>query len=395
MHAEENESKDTHIMLKEEEEEEAEIADFEFIAHGLEVGTNPSAPPAPTTKPKARGKRGGGRSNVLTCEGRAGYRRILDIEDCAMHGYIMVAEYIATKDLFKCVLGMGDTDKGYKNEQKVVHKGDAVTIVCSPVYKKYADSHEPGSAEIEFARPIKRTRQRRRKRKGVGADGSCSGGEAGGVSKEGKAVEREVAKEGGEEPVKDVCVKEEEEEEEEKGCEKEVMVKKEEEEEQRSSNSNNISTSENGKQSQSTGKRVKRHIFVPKRVGKETPEMSLARKNEIEESSVWFTVQDTKGRRTLWRRRADLILTALSYQRTRCVFVEFTKKGVTTEHPRNGHRNPGPLRECYQVEFIPGCTLWIDKLLCMDVKDRESYALEDLISGDFGEYAYEEDGSEW
>ena len=379
MHAEENESKDTHIMLKEEEEEEAEIADFEIIAHGLEVGTNPSAPPAPTTKPKTRGKRGGGRSNVLTCEGRAGYRRILDIEDCAMHGYIMVAEYIATKDLFKCVLGMGDTDKGYKNEQKVVHKGDAVTIVCSPVYKKYADSHEPGSAEIEFARPIKRTRQRRRKRKGVGADGSCSGGEAGGVSKEGKAVEREVGKEGGEEAVKDVDVKEEE-------------------EEQRSSdnsNNNNTSTSENGDQSQSTGKRVKRHIFVPKRVGKETPEMSLARKNEIEESSVWFTVQDTKGRRTLWRRRADLILTALSYQRTRCVFVEFTKKGVTTEHPRIGHRNPGPLRECYQVELIPGCTLWIDKLLCMDVKDRESYALEDLISGDFGEYAYEEDGSEW
>lgn len=169
MHAEENESKDTHIMLKEEEEEEAEIADFEIIAHGLEVGTNPSAPPAPTTKPKTRGKRGGGRSNVLTCEGRAGYRRILDIEDCAMHGYIMVAEYIATKDLFKCVLGMGDTDKGYKNEQKVVHKGDAVTIVCSPVYKKYADSHEPGSAEIEFARPIKRARQRKSKEGGVWA----------------------------------------------------------------------------------------------------------------------------------------------------------------------------------------------------------------------------------
>ena len=177
----------------------------------------------------------------------------------------------------------------------------------------------------------------------------------------------------------------------------ELADKKEEEEGGGEANTATTTTtpSGDGEQTQSPIKRRNRHINIPRKFGDETHVMSIARKNELEEASVWFTVQDAKGRRTLWRRRADLILTFTSYQRTRCIFVEFTKKGVTTERARTGHKDIGPLRECYQVELIPGCTLWIDKLLCLNVRDRESYGVEDLISEDFGEYGSEEDVPEW
>lgn len=365
-----------------------------------------------------------------------------------MCGYIMVAEYVAARDLFKCVSELGDMTKVYKNEQKVMHKGDAVTIIYSPVYKKYADAHEPSGVEVQFPRPLKRYRNKKKKKKkenvvgtacseaGGAAVSGCGGGvvvcmcgccvvvtgkeedgkEEGGGDKEDGAKKKEED-EGEEEgmsreetktgEVKDGWGNNEDEDskkkeevggmEGEEKMDKNELVDKEEEEEGGGEANTTTTTapSGDGEQTQNPIKRRKKHINIPRKFGDETHVMSIARKNELEEASVWFTVQDAKGRRTLWRRRADLILTFTSYQRTRCIFVEFTKKGVTTERARTGHKDIGPLRECYQVELIPGCTLWIDKLLCLNVRDRKSYGVEDLISEDFGEYWAEEDVPEW
>ena len=455
MDAEEDEFNDAAMLPGVEES-----ACFGFISSEPNVGTN-TAPGTGTTPDGAaggnpiisKGPRGGGRSYVLTSEGRAGYRRLVDIEDCSMCGYIMVAEYVAARDLFKCVSELGDMTKVYKNEQKVMHKGDAVTIIYSPVYKKYADAHEPSGVEVQFPRPLKRYRKKREKKKenvvgtacgeagggaavtgcgggvlvsvcgcGVVVSGKEEDGKEEGGNKEESAKKKDEEGEGGgmsrmeiktgevkdgrgNNEVENSKKKEEvggmkeegKEGEEKRDKNDELADKKEEEEGGGEANTATTTTtpSGDGEQTQSPIKRRNRHINIPRKFGDETHVMSIARKNELEEASVWFTVQDAKGRRTLWRRRADLILTFTSYQRTRCIFVEFTKKGVTTERARTGHKDIGPLRECYQVELIPGCTLWIDKLLCLNVRDRESYGVEDLISEDFGEYGSEEDVPEW